>query len=357
MIKREQPAYDNRKKHVHKKSAIGKTGGRMLYAAGAVGLILLLVFSFYAPQLIFGLRDKYLCRDIVREEQENTDVTLLGAAYEASLGRRMRTFSVGLERGRDYYVSSHKMPVTQEIYEILDEKDMVLYQLELIEVMMDIGIISYSFQNGFTVNDWKQYVIYSDEYKEGVNFIIWYLEIEGSDGKRMELLVDAEDATLYGVYAERNTVLSVDQAKKWSRLVNADLFTLYEMRGVALEEWWYYISYYYQSISREELEKYIDNRSNAMQIDAEINQSYEEVVTIQYLENVWYNGGALTSPDSNTFIFHLLFPGRSLDFSIRLFKDEREDADDEEIIYYLYPDVYMGVDPICQMIPEFAERF
>lgn len=330
-----------------------RIGSRKVYAVGMTGLILLLLFSFFVPQLIFQLRDIYLCRDIVLEEQENTDVTLLGASYEPSLGQRMKTFSEGLERGRNYFVSSQDMPVSQENYEKLK----TFYQMDILEVMIEIGVISNTVENGFTVNQWKQYVIYSDEYTEGVNFIIWYLDLELSGERRLELLMDAEDGTLYGAYAERNTLLSAVQVEKWAIRLDKDLIMYFDMAGINLGSWWYYVNYYYQSLTRDELNAYIDMRSNVSQVDKYAQQNDNGTSAAQSPEEFLNSGRALDFPDSNTLTLHLWFSGMSIDFSICLYKDRKEDIIDEETVFYLYPDVYMGIDPICRMIPEFAERF
>lgn len=336
---------------IKRKTAIGRTAleknsGRKLYVLGTAGLVLLLLFSFFGPQLIFSLRDSYLCRDIIHEEQENTDVMLLGASYESSLGQRLRNFVEGQERGRNFYVSDQEMEVTQELYQQLSEGPGILYQQGILAVMVDIGMVSYLFfgDNTFTVNCWKQYVIYSDEYTEGVNFIIWYLDLEADDGKRLELLIDAEDATLYALYAERNILLTMNQALKW------DITDL--IRVVPLDELWYFLHYYYQSIPREEWNNEALYRSGDGQLHWDIDSDRDGIVTVEMLESAWANGEAISLPDAKTIILHLLFSGRNLDFSFRLFHDF-----DQNEFSKLYPDFYMGFDSISELIPEFAERF
>ena len=328
-----------------RKIAIGRTGGRKLYVAGAVGLVLLLAFSFYVPQLIFGLRDSYLCRDIVHEEQEDMDMMLLSAAYEPSLERRLKTFVEGQERGRNFYVSAQEMEVTEELYQQLRGIDGVLYQQSILTAMMEIGVVSYIFlgDDTFTINCWKQYVIYSDEYTEGVNFIIWYLDLEANDGKRLELLIDAEDAAVYALYAERSILLTMPQAMKW------DISNVLGM--VNLEELWFFSNYYYQSISREKWVNEALYRFENGQTDLVISDQ-DETVTVEMLESAWVNGEALSSPDTKTIILHLLFSRQNLDLSFRLFRDSGQNN-----VSNLYPEFYMGIDSISELIPEFAERF
>ncbi|WP_460602040.1 hypothetical protein, partial [Escherichia coli] len=59
-------------------------------------------------------------------------------------------------------------------------------------------------ENYYTITQWKQYVIYSDNYAKGVNFILWYIELEDLEGAKLKLLVDAEDNTLYGLKTENS---------------------------------------------------------------------------------------------------------------------------------------------------------
>lgn len=332
------------------RNTLGRTGGRKLYVLGAAGLVLLLLFSFFVPQLIFRLRDSYLCRDFVYEKQEDMDVALLGAAYEPSLGQRLRSFVEGQEKGRNFYVSVQEMEVTQELYQQLRGTTGILYQQDILAVMLDTGMVSYTFvsQDTFTINCWKRYVIYSDEYTEGINFIIWYLDLQADDGRRLELLIDAEDATLYALYAERSISLT-----KAVKLEITDV-----MRGVSLDELWYFLNYYYQSISREELENYIDMRSyngqeaNDGQKDTDMDAAQDETVTLEMLESALANGEAMSLPDTNTIILHLLFSRQNLDLSFRIFQDENENNAPSQHLA-----LYMGIDSISELIPEFAERF
>ena len=355
MIKRKQAERLNEKSNTYirasgrnatRKTAIGKTGGRKLYVAGAAGLVLLLLFSFFVPQLIFSLRDSYLCRDIIHEEQEDTDVILMGAAYESSLEQRLKNFVEGKERGRNFYVSAQEMEVTEELYQQLRGTTGILYQQITLRAMMEIGMVSYVFlgDNTFTVNCWKQYVIYSDEYTEGVNFIIWYLDLEAEDGKQLELLIDAEDATIYALCAERNIMLTMTQSLKWDVL---DIMSI-----LNLEELWYFLNYCYQSVSREEWNNEALYGSGDGQPHLDVDSDHDGIVTFEMLESAWESGEALSLPDAKTIIMHLLFSTQTLDFSLRLLRSPSQNNSSDQ-----FPVLYMGFDSISELIPEFAERF
>lgn len=319
---------------------------KKLYAAGAAGLVALLLCAFFLPQMIFGIRDIYLCRDIVHDEREDLDVTLLSAAYETSLGRRLQTFADGLQAGMNYYVSEQDLDVSEDIYETLYEK--LLYQDSWMTILMDIGLIPGFFSNDFTLNIWKQYVIYNDDYTGGVNFIIWYFALTDEDGRSWEILVDAEDFAIYGVYTNRRTLILKNV--EW----DGDIIEYFDMFNIDLVAWWYYCCYYYQSISREELDNYYNGVNY---YDAYGSQSYEETVQIQRLESAWEGGDAWSSPDTDTLICHLPFVGQNIDFSARYLRnsssvgsDSGSDGSDFEP-----PDLFVGIDPICRLIPEFED--
>ena len=318
---------------------------RKIYAAGVVGLVILLLCAFFLPQMMFGLRDIYLCRDIVHDEREDMDVSLLSAAYEPSLGRRLQTFAEGLSMNRNYYVSAQDLDISEGVYDTIHEN---LFKPDSwMTILMNIGLVSGLYGYEFTIDSWKQYVIYNDNYAGGVNFIIWYFAMSDDEGKHWEILVDAEDFTLYGLYAE----CSMLNAKSvgWAGGI-IDYFDAFQIDLVA---WWYYTCYYYQSISSEELDNYYNGINDYGIID------HNGVVTMHRLESAWEGGDAWSSPDTDTIILHLPFVGQNLDFSSRYLRapssagsDSNSDGSDLQP-----PNLFVGIDPICRLIPEFEDLF
>lgn len=324
---------------------------KKLYAAGAVGLVALLLCAFFLPQMIFGIRDVYLCRDIVHDEREDLDVTLLSAAYEPSLGRRLQTFADGLQAGRNYYVSAQDLEVSEDISETLYEN--LLYQDSWMTILMDIGLIPGLFSNDFNLNIWKQYVIYNDDYAGGVNFIIWYFALTDEDGRSWEILVDAEDFAIYGAYTNRRTLILKNV--EW----DGDIIEYFDMFNIDLVAWWYYCCYYYQSISREELDNYYNGVNYYTSADAYGSQSYEQVIISKRLESAWEGGDAWSSPDTDTIICHMPFVGQNIDFSARYLRDSSFAGIDSNSggSDFQPPDLFVGIDSICRLIPEFKDLF
>lgn len=336
------------KKAIKRKNLNKRIDGRKLYAAGVVGLVILLLCAFFLPQMMFGLRDIYLCRDIVHAEREDMDLTLLSSAYEPSLGRRLQTFAEGLSMNRNYYVSAQDLNISEDVFETLYEN--LLKPDSWITILMSIGLVSDLYGNEFSINSWKQYVIYNDDYAGGVNFIIWYFALSDDEGKNWEILVDAEDFTIYGFYADRSTLNSK------SVIGSGDIIDYFDAFHIDLVAWWYYTCYYYQSISSEELDNYY-NGVNFSMVDAYGTRSYTESVTMHRLDSAWEGGDAWSSPDTNTLICHLPFVGQNLDFSTRYLRDSSSTDNDGNSggSDLQPPDLFVGIDPICRLIPEFKD--
>lgn len=110
----------------------------------------------------------------------------------------MGNFAEGISAGENYYVAVQELEAGDEINNYLYSES-GLYS-EMLQAFVDGGLLPYDFWiSTAVVRQWKQYVIYSDNYAKGVNFILWYLDVESSGGVTLKLLVDAEDNTIYAV--------------------------------------------------------------------------------------------------------------------------------------------------------------
>lgn len=316
----------------------GRMGDRILYATGALGLAALVACAFYLPRLIFSVGDNRLCSDIVLGEREEMDVTLLSAAYETSLSARLQNFADGLTRGRNYYYSEQNMMLTQEMYQMLEnDGNSRIFQMPC-WAMFYLGLLSYDFSLSnkyYTVHSWKQYVIYSDDFAEGINFIVWYLEIEDGAGDKMNILMDAEDYTVYGLTTQLSPPETIDPFP-FSWLLENEL---------RLYEWRYVLRYYYHCVP----DYVLDNQDF-------INLNYNKIYSLSHvasilveqnnveLEYIYMDENAFEIPDADTWIMRLPCGTQQLDYSIRLLKNGDE-----------YSHSYIGFDALCRLIPEFAE--
>lgn len=359
---------------------------RVLYAAGAFGLLVVLLCAFFVPQILFRIRDGYLCRDVTYEEREKTDLSLLSSDYETSLFRRLQNFSDGLYRGRDYYVSVEELPVTEETYREIDWRKLADYNQGnyILPMLWEAGLLSRQDfseniyedvifiepRNSTTaIHTWKQYVIYSDNYSEGVNFLIWYFELT-IDDNRMKLLVDAEDMTVYGVWAERTEPASNAAEKDYIMYNRSSLQALLDSSGIDLTELCFLIYYTYDCVDMADMDDWYDgvaekdpadksDKSDNSAAGGVQNSSAEEDgrdsgrLTRDEVMQMYKDGRATDiSWDGNTFFIHLFPSVRSLDFSIQMTPAE---ADESEEVFW-FPEIYCGIDDICRLIPEFADQ-
>lgn len=315
-----------------------------VYPAAVLGLVGLLSCAFLLPQFLFRVSDNALYSEISLSERETVDVTLLSSTYEPSLYNRMSAFAEGIANGVSYYVSEQKMEVNQELYEQLMTENGIFQ--EPVTTLMELQMISGSFLIHYVVETWKQYVIYNDDYTKGVNFIIWYLELVGDEGEQLEILMDAETSTIYGIAASKNHPVLEEEWDKWIRSSGAYSLSLrFEIAGFDTEDWWYFYSYYYEAISQEELRAHYIYDTAAtdvifydnLQIQQKIGEQTENLA-----ESEWFGVNDLS--------FTLPYDGRPLELHLKLLPVEEEQS-----VYYR--DMVFGIVPICRLIPEFEQNF
>lgn len=319
---------------------------RMVYAAAVLGVAALLVCAFYLPQLLFQARDNALCGDTVLGERESVDI-LIGDSYELSLYDRMRNYAEGLASGTSYYVSVQDMEVDEELYNLLYGNVDRIFQNPL-QIMIQGHLIPYSFLSDLTIMQRKQYVIYSDDYARGVSFIIWYLELAGPDGEKLELLMDAETYTLYGIKAEKYGLWGSDENIDWREYsLYADLERHLQMVGFSdARDFWFTMAIHYEAISISQVELIyvmIDAArvDKAMIIQGEDEEQQEMLRQLAALsEGEWR--------DENELVLSLPYGEYLMELRMQMLVDPSQ--------VYRYHDAYLGFDAICEMIPEFMEE-
>lgn len=342
--------------------------GRLLYAAGILGLAALVVCAFYLPSIVFDFQDRRLSQETMLERQETVDATMLvSSAYEFSLYNRMTQFAEGLDNGNTYYVSELDLEVTEEKEEQLKSIVDDLIESEFIMAMDQVGLITTVLYRDFVVAKWKQYVIYSDDYAQGVNFNIWYLELadrdvyenvmaaeigidtssdadspDNPDNRRLAFLVDAETYTIYGV--RTFPAIKMSEEARFQNAFTGSLWNYCLRAYVNPELWWYIFCYYYQALSEEQIAEYIET------VYASESYSYMETEK----DIIAYRNGRDILPDNmgwayldeNHFTLMIPYEASHLDFSARLIPDESGSL-------YWFPEVMFGIEPICRLIPEF----
>ncbi len=183
------------------------------YTLYFIGLLLLVLVSVCAPQILFQIQDSY-SMDRTRQETRNSlDFENLNYTYEESLRKRMYRFARGIEEGRQYNIASTEYQVTQEIQDIWKEvcEDRLITILKTMREMPD------STMNEAQTVECKKYVIYEGEFENGAAFIMWYIKSELADGTTMKILMDVSGDTIYYVQLMNSKGIDLsDDTKKYN---------------------------------------------------------------------------------------------------------------------------------------------
>lgn len=182
---------------------------RVAYSMSSLLLISLVAMALLGPQLLFRVQDAYRMGNIWVEPLEEMDTARLSVSYQKSLYQRLSSFADGTAKGKNYFVAEtdyNKMPVAEQdtdVYSILMEINNTANMYIWMDSLYATG--NYFFLEGRimdikSINEWKRFVIYEEDFDNGVTLMMWYLDLELADGSRIRLLTDTEDYTLYAVY-------------------------------------------------------------------------------------------------------------------------------------------------------------
>lgn len=185
---------------------MNKAKKRKQYFITAIILILLIVTAYLIPQFYFATQDKKRFRVTELENREVFDITALGVPYEQSMYERLSRYAREIQEGKTFYITKQEQTPDAAFYDVLNS-EWGLYQDNIL-FLVDYGILPASFifefdwSEGFFVAEWDQYVVYTENFSDGVNFIFWYMELQSVDGGILKILVDAETKEMYAVQAD-----------------------------------------------------------------------------------------------------------------------------------------------------------
>lgn len=225
------------------------------YGVSFGGLTLLVMLAFFGPQLVFAVQDQYQGERAWQGVRNSLDMETMSQTYE-ELRERLAMLA-DIEGDAQINVAGTEYEVNSEFYAVLDNvmgTDSI-YTLESLAGLPGVDALE---KRAYTVNQWKKYIVYSDDYQKGTTDILlsaWYAELETDEGIRMDLLVDTVNYELY--YIRTNDYGSV---KETVDAKNKDLVSYYDAYGVINDlrdreyELFYYIYDYYRAgVSRDQL--------------------------------------------------------------------------------------------------------
>ena len=340
------------------------------FGFGALELVILIAAAFFAPKLILEFQDNVRCGKVVLSEAEEMDITSFNTGYEKELYKRLFRFAEELEEGQQFYVASQEMEDTAEIEDFL-KSEKGLYRDE-IWIWMDYGAIT---ENAlfYPMRQCRQYVIYGDDFSNGMNFILWYVELGEEDSTELKLLIDAETWEFYGISIEVPEENLIQNEYKASA-EGYNLRDLFSARtDIDMLNMWYALGFYYGGQKESEIfqiaEEYgyyaYASEFEIYGVDAiespyiNINSTDEEEKIQKVLENLKWE----ESEDKNCIDF--LFPYskdgmmEGQDITELRFRVEAEwsaKALNDKSTYFFKPQKFIvGFPEIYERIPEFSE--
>lgn len=338
----------DRKRRGRRKAQNRQHNSRQLLHHGALlaALTLLVALAFYMPQFIFQVQDGILCGDTILGERESVDVEALSTTYEKALGRRMLNFAEGQVADDSFYVTSQNLTPDEQLEEYL-YSDKGIYQ-DFIALYVNYGLIPETiWADDYTVAQWKRYVIYSDNYAKGVNFILWYIELQDSQGVTCKFLVDAEDGSLYAVKTENNEMSVMLDGIIYDRNLLED--------DRALTEIWGTFAIYYESLGQDEIVHLFETMekigwSGIDGILYDAPEDVSEIVGDADLHGILEGLAGYRRESDERVSFRLPYGGTYLEVVAQITEVTTEMSE----YMYFYPDILIGIRQIYEFIPEFA---
>lgn len=341
------------------------------YLIGGLALAVLLIAAFAVPRLIFTIQDIVRGETLVLSAREKLDISAFGTSYERTLYKRMVSYADGIGEGRTYYTAAQDMEDTTELEAFLVSSQTGMHQ-EGILLLVELGFVPNFFDSWTNlgaeveVKKWKQYVIYGDDFAEGVNFILRYVELEWQAGNyRMKLLLDGESGAVYGIRWEDTN---------WNNASFKDI-SIVERENIGEEIMWdllyvlaLYVGGYNELLNVEDMEvmmeweyRYGWDLAEQMAGNHEISQAAEELgyrwseEKMQYIRDLRGKGNWRIEEDGNRLAFEIPYGENTLDFII---KSEHGACEDWWHVYkrnIYYRDMLMGYPDIYRLIPEFNQ--
>lgn len=287
------------------------------------GVVLLIIAALLLPQIVFAVQDRYQITSTQVEKRNSLDVSQLNSVYEKEMNERMSNFAA---------LSLQDITVTAIDYNMEDDLEVIeaiLEQrwIEQLHYMTDY-IFFETFQNALTVNleNCKKYIVYGNDYQEGVALMLWYIEMYVMDGEmKIRFLVDSETDSIYYLKItacdEQTDEIYYESSKATAAYGESYDESLYLLAESVSQSIGYYGEYY----------------------ETGLDQQLETDSVSGYYASDWYTD---VKVDSNQCIvtYPLFYGELSLDF---LFEVTYGDN--------MNPDISMGIPAIGNLIPEMIQ--
>lgn len=172
---------------------------RSSYLFTGVFLIVLVLCAFMLPVLTLSIQDRQSMNEARYIFRTGLDYTIAYPEYEINLNNRLKSFASGLGSGKEYYAVSSDYTGEEDEDELLNE---VLSIMEVVGIgMSDFSLRTTNAQDyrQYQILNQEYYIIYDDDFTNGVAFICRYFQLRIEENYNVTLLVDGKDNTIYYV--------------------------------------------------------------------------------------------------------------------------------------------------------------
>lgn len=303
------------------------------YISCIIVMLFLLLIAAFGPQLLFAMQDSHIQKQVLAGERDRMDLTALNAGYTKVLRERLANYAEGLQEERKYYTAVTECKKDAECYSILEN----VLNREWLTFLNDIGLIYFiydSIHSGYTVEEWKRYVIYDAELENGVAIMAWYFLITIDENIQMKLLVDVEDDTIYQLQ-----IISSNEKYYVYFAVGMD----YEDIITVTPLYWFY---YYDAgdITEEMAKEYLE--SFGYDVSAEVIGKYDGNISTKSYASYTSAEYSTVAVEQDYMMLQKELPYGEYPLYWEMKLEQKE-----------YQSILsMGISSIAEMVPEFSEN-
>lgn len=317
------------------------------YSLCVLGMAFVIIFALFGPQIVFKGQDCYRLSGTEVQNREHPDVAKLNLTYEKDINVRMNRFA----QREKYYVTdiAYDSVVDEETLNALHQ----IMEQEFIWYLFGSDLVLNAYYDEFTfdkdplseVTELKKYIIYGDDFNEGVALMAWYFDDTFSDGTRIQCLADTETYTIYYLRVLGKDMENDMTEKEWNQQYKDMNYIFDEHLEDLVWNWSEYYNFFYQT----EVYKQMENMNDNLQLEANGKELMENTKTD-------LNGDAQASQtaekavmidaDNRSITVPLEYEAGTLHFYFRMTPLER----------YYNPSLNAGIEEIGQLIPEFTSN-
>ena len=211
-----------------------------IYILCGIGMLLLIILAFFLPQGIWSIQDRYQVNNLEVEERSNIDITQMHSEYEKQMYERMNSLTLQDLGAVTVAAIDYEQTNDTELYSLLENIFTGEWIGRLSEITLGVysDVLTAAF---FEVEDCKKYIVYGEDYQDGVALMMWYLDIYMEEyDTRVKLLVDSETESIYYI-----KVVSYEGQQKNNYATNISYQTDWETLFWEIQKlMWTHMEYY-----------------------------------------------------------------------------------------------------------------